>query len=318
MSSRTTVPLHVVQAEGADASLIEVIHGRAEYFASLVLEHGGILFRGFRVREAADHQKAIDALRAKPMDYTYRSTPRTQVHGAVFTATEYPHDLEIPLHCENAYQLTWPLWLSFCCIKPAATGGETPIAHMRKVTAAIPPATLDRFTQRGVKYIRHYRPHVDLSWESVFRTGDRAKVASFCAENRIHHEWLDAETLRTEQVCQGVAAHPVTGATVFFNQAHLFHMSSLGPLAAAEMIDVFGRDRVPRHARFGDGSDIGAEDLDAVRAAFASAAVDWQWQQGDVVVLDNMQVAHGRRAYTGERRVLAALLNPHRAHCNGG
>jgi alpha-ketoglutarate-dependent taurine dioxygenase len=312
MSNQITLPLHVVQAVHEGSSLAELVRDRVDHFSARILEHGGILFRGFRVLEAADHQAAIDAFGAKPLEYTYRSTPRTHVHGAVFTATEYPPPLEIPLHCENAYQRTWPMWISFCCIKPAVRGGQTPMANVRKVTAAIPAAVLDRFARLRVKYIRHYRPHVDLPWQEVFRTEDREELAAFCRNNDIHHEWLDRDTLRTEQVCQGLADHPVTGAGVFFNQAHLFHVSSLGEPVAAEMISHFGSERLPRHARFGDGSDIGAEDLAAVRTAFASAAVDLSWQRGDVVILDNMQVAHGRRAYVGERRVLAALLNPHR------
>jgi alpha-ketoglutarate-dependent taurine dioxygenase len=117
--------------------------------------------------------------------------------------------------------------------------------------------------------------------------------------------------LRTEQVCQGAARHPLSGDIVFFNQAHLFHVSSLSAKAAADMIEFFGRDRLPRNATYGDGEDIRADDLELVRAAFSSAAVDLQWQQGDVVILDNMRFAHGRRAYSGERRVLASLLNPY-------
>lgn len=314
MSSQTALPAYVFQAKSGSPSLPDLVRDRVEHWTALILEHGGVLFRGFPVHEVADHQQVIDAIGAKPMDYTYRSTPRTHVGGAIFTATEYPAQIEIPMHCENAYQRTWPMWLSLCCLKPATSGGATPIADMRKVTAAIPPPVLDRFSRRGVKYIRHYHPHVDLPWQDVFRTADRDELARFCSENDIRHEWLDRETLRTEQVCQGVADHPVTGATVFFNQAHLFHVSSLGERGAEDVIAFFGRDRLPRDARFGDGSDIDAGDLAAVRAAFASAAVDLQWQAGDVAILDNMQVAHGRRTYVGARRVLAALLNPHRPH----
>jgi len=314
MSNQIVSPLCIVQADEAGKPLAEFVSGRIKHFAALILEHRGILFRGFRVRDATDYQAFIEALGVKPMDYTYRSTPRTHVQGAVFTATEYPARIEIPLHCENAYQRTWPMWLSFCCIKPASAGGQTPVADMRKVTAAIPPAILDRFARRRVKYIRHYHPHVDLPWGTVFRTTDREELATFCRENDIHHEWLDSDILRTEHVCQGVADHPETGETVFFNQAHLFHVSSLGEQVAEDLIGVYGRDRLPRDARFGDGGNIGAEDLAAVRSAFASAAVDLQWQQGDVVVLDNMQVAHGRRAYVGERRLLAALLEPYTLH----
>jgi alpha-ketoglutarate-dependent taurine dioxygenase len=180
---------------------------------------------------------------------------------------------------------------------------------MQRITAAIPPEILENFAQRGVKYIRHYRPYVDLSWQDVFQTNDREELARFCDANDIQYEWLDRETLRTEQVCQGVADHPVTGETVFFNQAHLFHVSSLEPKAAQEMIGFFGRDRLPRDAKFGDGTEIAANDLEKVRKAFASAAVDIDWHEADVALLDNMQFAHGRRAFSGERRVLAALLN---------
>ena len=98
------LPLHVIQANGEGASLSELVRDRADLLTALILEHGGILFRGFRVRDATDFQAAIDALGAKPMNYTYRSTPRTHVEKAVFTATEYPSHVEIPLHCENAYQ----------------------------------------------------------------------------------------------------------------------------------------------------------------------------------------------------------------------
>jgi alpha-ketoglutarate-dependent taurine dioxygenase len=247
------------------------------------------------------------------MEYIYKSTPRTHVYRDVFTATEYPAQLEIPLHCENAYQHTWPLWISFCCLTAATGGGgQTPIADMRKVTAAIAPDVVDRFAQLGVKYIRHYRAHVDLPWQEVFKTNDRKEVARYCDENDIRHEWLENEVLRTEQVCQGLAKHPATGEQIFFNQAHLFHVSSLGPNVAADMVRFFGRERLPRNATFGDGQEISAQDLESVRAAFNSAAVDWDWQTGDVVVLDNMQYAHGRRAYSGERRVLASLLRPYR------
>jgi hypothetical protein len=41
--------------------------------------------------------------------------------------------------------------------------------------------------------------------------------------------------------------------------------------------------------------------------AFAREATVFSWQENDVLLLDNMQVAHGRRSYIGERRVLVAM-----------
>jgi alpha-ketoglutarate-dependent taurine dioxygenase len=45
----------------------------------------------------------------------------------------------------------------------------------------------------------------------------------------------------------------------------------------------------------------------AIRLA-ETLTVDLQWQQGDVALIDNLRVMHGRRAFAGERRVLASLV----------
>jgi alpha-ketoglutarate-dependent taurine dioxygenase len=150
---------------------------------------------------------------------------------------------------------------------------------------------------------------MDLSWQDVFQTNDKSKVELFCRENALHFEWLSNDTLRTEQICPGVATHPLTGEVVFFNQAHLFHPSSLGAAMEQDLIDLFGASKLPRNARYGDDGEIATEDLDAIRAAFNAEAVNIEWQAGDVVVLDNMIMAHGRRPFSGDRRILASLLN---------
>ena len=38
-----------------------------------------------------------------------------------------------------------------------------------------------------------------------------------------------------------------------------------------------------------------------------AAAVDVDWRAGDLMVIDNMLLAHGRRPFTGPRRVLVAM-----------
>jgi alpha-ketoglutarate-dependent taurine dioxygenase len=36
--------------------------------------------------------------------------------------------------------------------------------------------------------------------------------------------------------------------------------------------------------------------------------VELAWQKGDVAIVDNFRVMHGRRPFQGERRVLASLV----------
>jgi alpha-ketoglutarate-dependent taurine dioxygenase len=303
-------PLVVGPASGAPDLAEVVLAHRAEIDERLI-DHGALLFRGFPVASVEEFARFGTSLSPRPLDYVYRSTPRSSVGEGVFTATEYPADQEIALHCENAYQREWPLKLALCCLVAPATGGETPIADLRRVTEAVGQEIVEAFEQRQVRYVRHYRPHLDLPWEVVFQTSDRGELAEFCAAHDIEHAWLDATTLRTAQTAQGTARHPVTGERVLFNQAHLFHRSSLAPQVSKSLAELFGADRLPRDALFGDGADIPLAHLEAVRGAFRSASVRFRWQRGDVLLIDNMRMAHGRRPYTGERRVIATLLDLH-------
>jgi alpha-ketoglutarate-dependent taurine dioxygenase len=181
---------------------------------------------------------------------------------------------------------------------------------MRAVTKAIDPNLLDRLQRRGVRYVRHYRPHADLPWQVVFQTKDPAEVARYCESHDIEYSWLPDGTLYTSQVCQGTAVHPATGETLFFNQAHLFHVSNLDPDAATALIDLFGYDRLPRNALYGDRVEFDEHELTSIREAFASTSVRFSWRRGDVLLLDNMLTAHGRRSYSGPRKILVSLFDP--------
>ncbi|MBT7758665.1 MAG: TauD/TfdA family dioxygenase [Rhodospirillaceae bacterium] len=266
-----------------------------------------ILLRGLGVRDEVIFQRIRDVVVGEPSAYVYRSTPRTELGDGVMTATEYPASEHILLHCENAYQRDWPLRLAFCCLNPPTTGGQTPIADVRAVTRAIGEDTLDLFERRGVRYVRNYHEGFDLDWRVVFQTEDPAAVAAYCTEHDIEFTWLPDGRLRTSQICQAVARHPGTGERVWFNQAHLFHPSALGPDVQQDLLDIFGEEELPRNACFGDGAAIDAALLESVRQAFADAAHVFDWQAGDVMILDNMLAAHGRRPFTGPRQVLVSM-----------
>jgi alpha-ketoglutarate-dependent taurine dioxygenase len=291
---------------GGALSLQQHAQQHGEQISQLLLEHGALLFRGFGVREA-EFGEFVNSLARERLSYNYRSTPRREVAQQVFTATEYPAHQHIPFHCENAYQRDWPMMLAFCCIQPAAGGGETPLADVIRATRRLPVQLVDEFRSRRVRYSRFYRPGTDLPWQDVFQTADPAVVAAFCAAHAIELTWAGADELSTSQVCQATATHPQLGVEVWFNQAHLFHPSALGAEMAAMMLDLFGPDRLPRDARFGDGGQIDTRMLEIVRDAFQSESVSFQWQAGDVLLVDNMQVAHGRGPFTGKRRVLVAM-----------
>lgn len=301
----------VIEPVNKSASLVEFIQQRRDILEQKLLDKGAILFRGFNCESLENFDAIAQAYSPNRISYIYRSTPRSSLADRIYTTTEYPAKHSIPLHNENAYTKEWPLQLMFGCLIPALTEGATPLADMFKVTASIDPKIIEEFASKKVMYVRHYTEDADIPWQTVFQTEDQIEVSAFCEAKGIQYEWLDGgETLQTKQICQGVAQHPILGRSIFFNQAHLFHVSSHGDELANELIDVFGIDRLPRNAYFGDGSEIPQDMLVHIRHAFQKHSCRFGWESGDVLLIDNMQVSHGREPFTGERKVLAALFNP--------
>ena len=269
-------------------------------------QHGGILFRGFDLSSVDEFELLLRSLTGELLEYSYRSTPRTQVSGRIYTSTEYPAHQTIPLHNEMSYTRNWPMILGFFCVEVALDGGETPIADSRKVFNLIDPAVRDRFADKQVMYVRNYGEALDLSWQNVFQTEDREEVEAYCRSAEIEFEWKSNNELRTRQVCQAVATHPDTGEQVWFNQAHLFHVSSLGA-QTREALMSSSDEEPPRNACYGDGSAIEDEALEEIRAAYDRETVVFPWQPRDVLLLDNMLAAHGRRPYRGTRKIVVGI-----------
>lgn len=283
----------------------------ARYYANTLLPScGGLLFRGLPVRSVHDFESFVSAFTASLVSYEFGSTPRSQVQRHVYTSTEYPPHQHIPLHNEQAYTREWPMKIWFYCGHAPVDGGYTPIADSREVYRCIPARIRERFAEKQIMYVRNYGNGLDVPWQKVFNTHEPAVVEQFCRDNDIHYEWKEDGELRTRQVAQAVATHPRTGERVWFNQAHLFHVSNLDPAVREALLAVVSEEDLPRNACYGDGSPIEADLLDEIRDVYRSLAVQFAWQQGDVMMLDNMLAAHGRTPFTGRRQILVAMAEP--------
>ena len=271
---------------------------------------GGILFRDFAFRDANDFEDFARSFGHELLTYDYASTPRTKLNSRVYTSTEYPAHQVIPLHNEQSYSLNWPMKIWFHCIQAAPVGGETPIADSRLVYQRIDPAIRQRFADKRLMYVRNYGNGLDLTWQQAFSTEDRSEVERFCRLSQIDFEWKDDGELRTRQVCQAVAQHPVTGEWVWFNQAHLFHISNLPAALRETLVSIVGEEGVPRNVFYGDGSPIELEALEHVRDVLQRTQISFPWQAGDALMLDNMLVAHGRSTFQGPRKVVVAMAEP--------
>lgn len=273
---------------------------------------GAVLLRGFDISAEIHFQNVVDIMCDNPINYIYRSTPRTELGRGIYTATEYPPGLPIPLHNENSYQRDWPMVIMFCCLRPADSGaGQTPLGDSVKITSRINPNILNLFREKRVAYIRNYHDDIDLPWQTVFQTESKEEVDRYCRAHDITATWMPNGTLRTRQVCHAFATHPTLGQSIWFNQAHLFHPSALDEKTRSLLSEMFSEEEFPRNVTFGDGSRIDESMLSDIRSAFEEEKVMFSWSKGDILILDNMRVAHGRSPYRGPRRVLTAMGRPY-------
>lgn len=276
------------------------------------LRHSGaILFRGLGVRTAAQFDSWASALSDSSMEYRETAAPRKSVYRSVYTSTDHPPPQEIFLHNESSYAWRWPSRLFLCCLREPESGGETPLSDTRAVFDAIPADVRERFLEKQILYVRNYGPGAfGFRWQAAFGTEDRKEVEAYCDQARIEYEWLPDDRLRTRQVRSAAAQHPVTGEWIWFNHAAVFHISTLGPRRAATLLRLFHPEDLPNNTYLGDGSEIDPLDLEAIREAYRSHSTMFRWQAGDVLWIDNLLVAHGRRPFRGKRQVLALLADP--------
>lgn len=275
--------------------------------------NGAVLFRGFNINTISAFERVSRATNSEPLNYVERTSPRTLIGRNVYTSTEYPPEHEIPLHNELAYSHSWPMKIWFCCRRPAAEGGETPLADSRRILQLCDKRIADRFRQRGVMYVRNFVKGTDLPWQEVFQTTDKAEVEEYCRSARIDFEWTGPDWLRLRQVRAAVSYHPRTADPVWFNQIVLFHPSSLPASVRDSLLSIVAEDDLPKNCYYGDGSPIESSAIDEIRRAYAQSTVAFPWQEGDVLLVDNMLVAHGRRAFRGLREILVAMTERHAA-----
>jgi hypothetical protein len=75
----------------------------------------------------------------------------------------------------------------------------------------------------------------------------------------------------------------------------------------------YAPDELPQNTFYGDGAIIEAEVMAHLQQLYREAMIEFTWQQGDMLMLDNLTTAHARNAFTGMRRILVGMAGVGRA-----
>lgn len=312
-------------AAGHSFDLIELtqyLSETKERLSSQLDEHGGVMLRGFNcIHSSDDYQKILDVIAPDLMEYVGGTTPRKVVNGRIMTATEIPGEYSIPLHQEMSYTNNSPDRISFFCEIPAAEGGETTIGDMRAITRMIDDKVRSRFEVHGGLQLCRHLPagsNGPKTWPEVFGTSVKEEAEKIAQKSGWRLEWRDDGSMQLWQEVRPVTrTHPKSGDEVWFNQVHIF-----SPVAMLEWARDDGRTEIVErltqaiayaphlldHTLHGDGTKIEDSDILHIYGVLSANAVPVKWQRGDVLVLDNILIAHGRRPFTGDRRILTGLI----------
>lgn len=304
-------------------TFLEFLQEERAFIKEKLLIHGGVLLRGFPVRGAEDFHRTIEVLEiGKLLNYVGGDSPREKVKGKVYTSTEAPADLKIPLHNEMSFIKNFPKHICFYCETPALGGGETILADARQVLQSMEDHVKKPFIEKGLQYVSNYYGKSTLmdliklfrrghkSWMEVFETEEKKEAEQKCEDNFFSYSWGKNDWLQVCQTCPAIQMHPVTKENVWFNQAHLY---DLNPKLIGKMNWLFSKlvylrkNTAVHEIYFADGQKIPRKDLYYIMDVLDKNTLAFPWKRGDVLILDNMLAMHGRAPFSGKRRVLAAL-----------
>jgi alpha-ketoglutarate-dependent taurine dioxygenase len=299
-----TRPLQVEPAV-TDLDLLAWTRENLAWIEARLREHGALLLRGFDVATVPQFEALALAI-CPDLFGEYGDLPSEQGGEKVYRSTPYPASKVILFHNESSHMHRWPLKQMFFCVQPSQQGGETPIVDCRELYRALPASLTRRFAEKGLLYVRNFSEGLDVSWQDFFRTADRGAVEAYCRRAGIAWEWT-GDGLRTRQSAVAVTLHPKTGEDLFFNQLQLHHASCLEPELRDALGALFAEEDFPRNVYYGDGSRIEDAVMTEVSDAYWATSVKFPWQTGDILLLDNMMIAHARLSYSGPRKIVVAM-----------
>jgi alpha-ketoglutarate-dependent taurine dioxygenase len=279
-----------------------------------------LMFRGFNATvDDFQHLTAaftLDFQTYQGGGFTVGPFSRSTVGGnkTLLTATGKTQEFALPLHGEVYYLGQPPDLIWFYCAKAVSEGGETTVGDGFQIYRDLSESTARKFAERGIRYQRRLAPG---DWQAAFQTEDRGTVDAFCKTQGLALAW-DADGSAITHFRSSALRADAAGNLAFINSLVLLGLAELAILngqaaAALPEAKALKPDFV---VRWDDGSPIEPEILREVSKACYRNEAAVSWHTGDILMVDNRSVMHGRRASSGrDRQILVRMgsLNPQAA-----
>jgi alpha-ketoglutarate-dependent taurine dioxygenase len=297
----------VFAADPADRPLPLLAAAVAGVIEESLPASGGVLFRMLPLATRTDFERLVTALGYESFAYRGGIAVRKNDSDVTLAASDEDHRVTLSPHNEMAYLAEYPRKIFFFCESPADEGGEVPVNDIRETKKIIPQHVLETFRSRGIRYQRRLAPTTSpgaMGWPDTFGTGDKGLIEKRLRATNCHYQW-DSDELSYHYDRPAFVPHPGTGEELWFNQVTELHCSYWRAHPG------FPRDlpaqAYPATTAYGDGTPIDEDQISSLRGALWRTARAVRMRTGDVLVLDNQVLAHGRLAFAGRRRHYVAL-----------
>ncbi|MGI9422300.1 MAG: TauD/TfdA family dioxygenase [Hyphomicrobiaceae bacterium] len=279
---------------------------------AVVAQHGAVLVRGLGLQDASQVSDVFQHLGSNLMTEMEAFASREKYSDGIYSSSTWPANQQMCMHHELSYVLEFPGLMMFACLVPPASGGATGVANATSVLEALPEDLVARFETEGWMLTRNFNDDIGVSFAEAFGTEDQSEVENYCRTNAIEFEWQSDGGLRTRQLRRAVVKHPQTGQRCWFNQIAFLNEWTIEPEVREFLVDVYGADGLPFNSRFANGDEISQDIVQTINEVYDANTAREPWQAGDLMLVDNVRMAHSREAFEGTREVLVGLSDPTR------
>jgi len=292
---------------------------RRSLLDALVLEHGGVVLRGFPITTPEQFDRFAGLFPIYRHGYAGGMAPRRHVTGNVLESTYLTEGFKLSLHSEMAYMNSFPPRIAFFCQQASPVGGETIIGSLAELTHRIPPALREKIERHKVRVVRNYAPcgasraletiedTNQIGWDEAFGTEQRSEVERLCGSLGLEFAWNEDGSLTLFDLVAPFTTHPETGERVYRSSLHTDITSERQGMSAARDQLIAGQKH-PSGSYLDTGEKLAREEAECIHRIQEEIEIAWRWRDGDLMILDNLQVAHGRNPFSGPRQVHVALL----------
>ncbi|KAF2655124.1 Clavaminate synthase-like protein [Lophiostoma macrostomum CBS 122681] len=308
----------------AAVATIKTLQAQDGFLTKQLARHGTLLFRGLPIHSADDFSKVAHAFGYSPHEIIGIVVDRPLLAPNVAPANEAPKEVLIYNHNESPQVPHAPEYIMFYCHTAPSIGGETPIASSLELFQRAKeeiPEFINKLAETGVRSRVVYKVDQQYAGGSTLKQafgkevvdGDDAATRKQKVEDQIRRysrgehttwEWTDDDqTLVLTHHLPAIRTHPHTNLPTLFTALAAYYKRFVDVALEAGRKDV-------TQTLYGDGTPIPEEYLKKLAEITDEIRVLHKWQQGDVLVYDNVISQHGREPWGGrqEDRVILASL----------